>query len=570
MKLLLRAVLALACALGLNTISQAQTMTPTITWGPINAVTLGTALTPTQLNATASVSGTFIYSPAAGSVLPVGLGIISVTFIPSDTVDFTNATATNTMLVVAPSLTPVYSLNLPAIDSVNWAALLNQNFVTLDKLLSGSTPLSGTLNAPTASALFANPAQCSAGQAFIGIDVHGNSVGCFTPSGGGGGGLSSFTVGNLSPLFTATLGGSPLTNPALAFTLSNAAANTVFGNFTGTAGAPGYSAAPVFSAANLTNFPTLNQNTTGNAATASALAGTPTLCSTGTAPTGILANGNATGCASISSGGITALTGDATASGSGSVAVTVVKINGTSLAGLATGILKNTTTTGVPSIAIASDFPTLNQNTTGTASNITGVLNASSEPAFTGDVTKAAGSVATTVTKINGVQLSTLGSGILKIAVTTGIPSIAFPGSDYVIPSGNITGTSANITGVLGSGSMPTFTGDVTNSGLAMTVAKLGGVALIANTTVTIGTTAIAANTCNTVTTATMTGLATTSTINFTPNADVAATTGWGGTGGLVIDAWPSAANTLSYKTCNQTAASITPGASVTFNVSAR
>lgn len=60
-------------------------------------------------------------------------------------------------------------------------------------------------------------------------------------------------------------------------------------------------------------------------------------------------------------------TGDAT----GATALTVVKINGTSLAGLATGILKNTTTTGVPSIAIAADFPTLNQNTTGSAATLT-------------------------------------------------------------------------------------------------------------------------------------------------------------------------------------------------------
>lgn len=47
-----------------------------------------------------------------------------------------------------------------------------------------------------------------------------------------------------------------------------------------------------------------------------------------------------------------ALTGDITASAD-SNATTVGKINGTSLAGLATGLLKNTTTTGVPSIAIA-------------------------------------------------------------------------------------------------------------------------------------------------------------------------------------------------------------------------
>lgn len=72
------------------------------------------------------------------------------------------------------------------------------------------------------------------------------------------------------------------------------------------------------------------------------------------------------------------LTGDVTSAGSsfdGSAnntnSTTVTKINGTSLAGLATGILKNTTTTGVPSIAVAGDFPTLNQNTTGSAATLT-------------------------------------------------------------------------------------------------------------------------------------------------------------------------------------------------------
>ena len=84
-------------------------------------------------------------------------------------------------------------------------------------------------------------------------------------------------------------------------------------------------------------------------------------------------------------------TGDAT----GSTALTVVRINGQSLAALATGILKNTTTTGVPSIAVAGTdyvapggalgtpssgtltnctFPTLNQNTTGNSANVTGIV----------------------------------------------------------------------------------------------------------------------------------------------------------------------------------------------------
>lgn len=41
------------------------------------------------------------------------------------------------------------------------------------------------------------------------------------------------------------------------------------------------------------------------------------------------------------------------------------------LGALTTGIVKNTTTTGVLSIAVAADFPTLNQNTTGSAATLT-------------------------------------------------------------------------------------------------------------------------------------------------------------------------------------------------------
>ena len=63
-------------------------------------------------------------------------------------------------------------------------------------------------------------------------------------------------------------------------------------------------------------------------------------------------------------------TGDAT----GSTALTVVAINGVVMSGLVTGILKNTTTTGVPSIAVAADFPTLNQNTSGSAASLSATL----------------------------------------------------------------------------------------------------------------------------------------------------------------------------------------------------
>ena len=48
--------------------------TPTITWANPAAISYGTALSGTQLNATASVPGTFVYTPASGAVLNAGTG----------------------------------------------------------------------------------------------------------------------------------------------------------------------------------------------------------------------------------------------------------------------------------------------------------------------------------------------------------------------------------------------------------------------------------------------------------------------------------------------------------------
>ena len=45
---------------------------PIITWPTPAAITYGTPLSATQLNATASVPGTFVYTPAAGRSSPPG------------------------------------------------------------------------------------------------------------------------------------------------------------------------------------------------------------------------------------------------------------------------------------------------------------------------------------------------------------------------------------------------------------------------------------------------------------------------------------------------------------------
>ena len=79
--------------------------TPTITWANPSAITYGTALGSTQLDATASVAGTFVYTPAAGTVLKAGSQPLSVTFTPTDTTDYTTATATATLTVNKATLT---------------------------------------------------------------------------------------------------------------------------------------------------------------------------------------------------------------------------------------------------------------------------------------------------------------------------------------------------------------------------------------------------------------------------------------------------------------------------------
>jgi N-acetylneuraminic acid mutarotase len=81
--------------------------TPTITWATPAAITYGTALGATQLNASSSVAGSFTYSPVAGTVLTAGSHILSVTFAPTNTTDYTTATTSITLTVnmAAPTIT---------------------------------------------------------------------------------------------------------------------------------------------------------------------------------------------------------------------------------------------------------------------------------------------------------------------------------------------------------------------------------------------------------------------------------------------------------------------------------
>jgi hypothetical protein len=73
--------------------------TPTVTWSSPQNIIYGTKLSSTQLNATASVPGTFTYSPAGGTVIGPGQQTLSVTFTPDNPALYSSVTKTTTVNV---------------------------------------------------------------------------------------------------------------------------------------------------------------------------------------------------------------------------------------------------------------------------------------------------------------------------------------------------------------------------------------------------------------------------------------------------------------------------------------
>jgi hypothetical protein len=87
--------------------------TPAIAWTTPAAISYGTALGATQLDASSTVAGTFAYSPAAGAVPGAGSQTLSVTFTPTNTTNYATATAHVTLAVNKASL--LVTANSPAI-----------------------------------------------------------------------------------------------------------------------------------------------------------------------------------------------------------------------------------------------------------------------------------------------------------------------------------------------------------------------------------------------------------------------------------------------------------------------
>ena len=133
--------------------------TPVLTWAPPAEIVYGTALGAAQLNATASVAGTFVYTPAAGAILNAGENQnLSVSFTPDDTTNYNEATAQVAITVTK------------ADQGITFAALPDMEFG------DGDIPLSATASSglPVTFAVTSGPG------VLIGSSVHVTAIGTVT------------------------------------------------------------------------------------------------------------------------------------------------------------------------------------------------------------------------------------------------------------------------------------------------------------------------------------------------------------------------------------------------------
>ncbi len=110
--------------------------TPAITWPAPDSIAYGAVVGATQLNATATVSGSFAYTPAAGERLEAGVHTLSVTFTPADRANYATAQATVTLIVTK------------AMPAIQWQAPAEITYgAALDAIqLNASAPVPGTFD----------------------------------------------------------------------------------------------------------------------------------------------------------------------------------------------------------------------------------------------------------------------------------------------------------------------------------------------------------------------------------------------------------------------------------------
>jgi hypothetical protein len=132
-------------------------LAPVITWNDPLDITHPTALSATQLNASANVPGTLTYIPAAATVLNAGNAqVLTVNFVPTDANTYSNASKTVHINVL--KATPVITWNNPA--DITYPAALSATqlnaIANVPGVLTYTPPATTVLNAGNAQTLSVN------------------------------------------------------------------------------------------------------------------------------------------------------------------------------------------------------------------------------------------------------------------------------------------------------------------------------------------------------------------------------------------------------------------------------
>ena len=165
--------------------------TPTITWAKPTDITYGTALGATQLDATTTVPGSFVYTPAAGTVLSAGAGqTLSVTFTPTDTSDYNSVTTTATINVLRVQLSVV-----AADKSMNYGSSVSALTDTITGFVNGDQAgvVSGSPGLSTSASGASHP-----GSYAINVNVSGLSATNYSFAAKNG----TLTIGRATPTIT--------------------------------------------------------------------------------------------------------------------------------------------------------------------------------------------------------------------------------------------------------------------------------------------------------------------------------------------------------------------------------
>jgi Bacterial Ig-like domain (group 3)/FG-GAP-like repeat len=302
---------------------QVNAIVPVIAWANPAAITYGTALSGAQLNATAAnggvtVPGTFAYSPAAGAILNAGTQTLTVTFTPTDLVSYT--TATKTVSLTVNRATPLLVWT-PAVSSITYGTALGAQQLNAAATGAGGTALSGSFVYTPASGTVLGAGTQTLSVTFAPTDA--NYVAATT--------TTSITVGQAIPAITwptpasiaygTTLSATQLNATAAGITGTTLPGTFVYSPATGTVLAPGTQKLSVtFTPSDAVNYAIGTASVSLTVGDLTLASFTPTTAQQGAPDTTI------------------------TITGSGFVATTVARVNGTNIA---TTLVNATTLTAI-------------------------------------------------------------------------------------------------------------------------------------------------------------------------------------------------------------------------------